>query len=255
LDLKNLQFVKFPSMSSSVSYFDEKSKEWDKKAWICQVSKLASQSIRETLGDELCSSISSAMDFGCGSGTLALQLLSLNDNVRVCGVDSSQGMIDVFVQKVAAVDESERNRCEARCVLLKGSDGAQLGSRRFDLIVSSLTLHHIDDIDALLRTLRAYLGDRGRLVVFDLEETDAPDSTLFHSEHALKHANVTVPGGFSAARMREHLIAAGFDDEHVQCSTAFDVDKPSERGDMLTFRIIVGQAMRVYQSSRSTVKN
>lgn len=72
----------------------------------------------------------------------------------------------------------------------------------FDVIVSLMVVHHIDDIPTVLARMRSLLPVGGHLCIVDLEEEDGS----FHSSSFRGHH------GLAREMLAEAFIAAGFAD-------------------------------------------
>lgn len=132
------------------------------------------------------------LEFGCGTGVIALALQPL---VRtVLAADTAQGMLDAVKRKADA--GSLRN---VRTHLLTGLPGEALPA--CDLIVSSMTLHHIEDPAELFVRFFAALNCGGTVALADLEE----EGGLFHPDPTGVFHN-----GFAHAQLEEWLCSAGF---------------------------------------------
>jgi len=103
---------------------------------------------------------------------------------------------------------------------------ADVDNRKFDLIVSVMTFHHIGDVQAAISLLASLLKPSGKLFIFDLMKSDI--SNLFHSHHAHQHAGVHHMGGFTEEEMQVMFGKAGLKD--VQAVEAFRHDKDTEEG-------------------------
>lgn len=139
-----------------------------------------------------------ALEFGAGTG-LVTALLAPSIG-RVLALDSSSGMLAVLREKCTALDLGNVETFEA--------DATQdLPAGPFDLIFSSMTLHHIDDIPALLARLRLRLAPGGWVALADLESEDG----TFHGDMSgIRHH------GFDPVRFRKWLEAAGFSSVSVR---------------------------------------
>jgi SAM-dependent methyltransferase len=75
-----------------------------------------------------------------------------------------------------------------------------------DLVVSHMTLHHVEQVPAVLAALAALLAPGSRLVITDLLNT--PNSNQFHTHntHTVSHH-----GGFSQQQLQEFLAPAGLE--------------------------------------------
>jgi ubiquinone/menaquinone biosynthesis C-methylase UbiE len=180
--------------------FDEAASTWDEDpARVALARAVAEQTLRR-LGQ---TSDIDALDFGCGTGLLTL---ALQPHVRsVTGADSSAGMLGVLQQKVQALGlESVRPH-----LLDDAHPLASAGS--FDLIASSMTLHHVRDLPALFRAFRSLLRAGGRVALADLDTEDG----TFHKPGLTDVHHL----GFERRAIRDLLSAAGFDG--LQDETAF----------------------------------
>lgn len=151
-----------------------------------------------------------ALEFGAGTGLVTLLMAPKFAQVTV--LDSSTGMLDVLRQKC------ERKQL-AQVETIEGTVPDQLPDTQYDLIYSSMTLHHIEDVPALLKTLAHHLKPGGRMALADLDTEDGN----FHGE-----AEGVVHHGFARETFGNWLHDAGFAD--VRFSTAFTVHHESDNG-------------------------
>ena len=137
-----------------------------------------------------------ALDVGAGTGLLSLALAARVR--RVVAVDSSAGMLEVLAYKARAAGHAD---VETR---LADVSADPLPPGPFDLIASAMALHHVENVDGLVRKCFAALAPGGHLALADL---DAEDGS-FHGPDA--------PGvhhlGFDRAALARQLAAAGFAD-------------------------------------------
>ncbi len=151
-----------------------------------------------------------ALEFGAGTGLVTL--LMAPKLAHVTALDSSAGMLDVLRQKCEMKQLSQVETIE-------GMVPDQLPDAQYDLIYSSMTMHHVDDVPALLKTLADHVKPGGRVALADLDAEDGG----FHSE-----AKGVVHHGFARETFGNWLREAGFAD--VQFSTAFIVRREGEGG-------------------------
>ncbi|MHB9037699.1 MAG: class I SAM-dependent methyltransferase [Armatimonadota bacterium] len=110
------------------------------------------------------------LDYGAGTG---LVTLGLQAHVRsILAADSSRGMLDRLNEKVAA---SGLVNVKTRLLDLECDSAPE---QHFDLIVSTMTFHHIEDISTLIRCLCGMLRSGGLLAVADLDL----DNGEFHQD-------------------------------------------------------------------------
>lgn len=165
------------------------------------------------------------LDFGCGTGLLTFQLQPLVRSIT--GADSSQGMIDVLISKI-----DEQKLLNVKTVLIDIEKEDVLNGR-FHLIVSSMTLHHMEDIESLLKQFYECLLPGGYLCIADLDS----DKGKFHGDNTgVFHF------GFDRALMRKLLIQHGFQD--VRDVTAARVVKDLPDGQPLEFTVFLMTARK-----------
>jgi ubiquinone/menaquinone biosynthesis C-methylase UbiE len=96
-----------------------------------------------------------ALDVGCGSGLLSLELS--RHFRQVIALDISEPMLALARKKRSAPNIDYR-LCDA--------DGFA-GEAVFDAIVSHTTLHHLPNVPATLAKLKSWLAPNGRLMIVD----------------------------------------------------------------------------------------
>jgi ubiquinone/menaquinone biosynthesis C-methylase UbiE len=103
------------------------------------------------------------LDAGCGSGRLAAQIAARRPDLRVRGIDLEPGMVD------AATLRAERQGVADRAQFTV-ADLAHLPlpDDSVDLIVSTASLHHWTDVDAVIASLARVLRPDGRMWIYDL---------------------------------------------------------------------------------------
>lgn len=104
------------------------------------------------------------LDVGCGTGLVTLQLAPLLQSIT--GVDSSCGMLDRLSAK-----RNNSGISNVRTALRDLTVG-EIPSGTFDLITSAMMLHHIKEIQPLLRVLKQLLRPDGWIALADLATED-----------------------------------------------------------------------------------
>jgi ubiquinone/menaquinone biosynthesis C-methylase UbiE len=165
------------------------------------------------------------LDYGCGTGLLAMQL---QPHVRsVAGADSSPAMIAVLQDKIATLKPGN-----VSTQLVDFERGAH-ASGQYDLIVSSMVTHHIPDTAALFKEWMRLLKPHGQIAFADLDSEDGS----FHGDNTgVFHL------GFDRAKLRDLLLAAGF--AKVRDTTATSVRKEIEGQGAREFPIFLIVASR-----------
>ncbi|NPV61134.1 MAG: class I SAM-dependent methyltransferase [Methanotrichaceae archaeon] len=204
-------------MSSEKRDFDKYAASWDENPERIKMADDIVQAVSEqiALTPEM-----DVMDFGCGTGLLALRL---QPRVRsVTGVDISKGMLDVFNAKIA--DLKLKNVSTA----LVDLDRGDLLTGSYDLVLSNMTLHHIKEIKPLLVQFYKVMAPGGHLCISDLDL----EGGKFHEDNAgVFHF------GFDRAALQEDFAKAGFGD--VWNITATERVKPNSSGEMERFSIFL----------------
>lgn len=209
-------------MTQPDNAFDSRATQWDELPRRVQLARDIAQAIRNALP---LSSDMDAMDFGCGTGLLTLELQPF---VRsIAGIDTSTGMLDVLREKVKALELPN-----VRPYLLDlSTDVSFAGS--FHLIVSAMTLHHIQDLPSLLARFHSLLAPGGLLALADLNQ----DGGTFHDNSEGVWHN-----GFDPEALCETVRSAGFSDARTQ--PAAETQKTDEEGHIRRFGIFLLTAQK-----------
>ncbi len=189
------------------THFDSKARQWDENPLFRERGQKIARAIRETvpLHRKM-----SALDYGCGTGLLSFPLKDELGDILLA--DSSSGMLDVLAEKIAA--QGAGNMTPVKLDLLVDPPPAQ----HFDLIYTSMTLHHVPDTDYILRVFHDLLRPGGYLCVADLDKEDGS----FHG------VEVDVHHGFDQSELSQRAAQAGFADMRFQ--TVFSIAKEQETG-------------------------
>lgn len=199
-----------------MSEFDEKARDWDTPQKQRRAENVA-RAIREAVA---LSPQMSVLEYGCGTGQLSFELRGEVGPILLA--DTSQGMLRVLGEKIAAAEASEMTPVELD--LLKDA----LPAQRFDLIYSAMTLHHIPDTQKILEKFFALLNPGGYLCVADLDKEDGS----FHGH------DVHVHHGFARDALGKLARAAGF--SQVSFSDADTMQKEVHDGrETRTFSIFL----------------
>jgi len=147
--------------------FAHKSKGWDKNSKRVTGAKAIADAIVESI--ELNTNMH-IMDFGAGTGLLSYCLA--NKIAKVTAVDNSPSMLEVFNEKASSFE------CITEVMEFDLSHDIPTGLL-FDGIVSSMTIHHLEDTEDMLRKMYTMLSDGGFIALADLECEDG----TFHSDN------------------------------------------------------------------------
>jgi SAM-dependent methyltransferase len=204
-------------------YFDEAAVVWDEDPDRVGMAKaIASAIIRELRpeGNEI------ALDYGTGTGLISLELRG--HVKRIVAADSSAGMLDVLRVKIA------REKIQSIEPMQWQIGQPVAGLPAFDLIVSSMTFHHIRDTEAAAKALYDLLEPGGRIAVADLDL----DNGEFHEKPGIAEHD-----GFDRRHLHEIFSAAGFQD--IRFTDACRISRQSSHtGQPRDFTIFLMTAVR-----------
>jgi ubiquinone/menaquinone biosynthesis C-methylase UbiE len=183
--------------------FDERAKDWDSDPKKVERARVVAEAIRNAipLTDKM-----TALEYGCGTGLLSFALQS--DLGQITLADTSQGMLDVLAEKIAAANVKNMNPTRLDLAI------DPLPAERFDITYSLLTLHHIEDAKGILKKFHALLEPSGILCISDLDKEDG----TFHTD-----GTTDVHLGFERTELQTWVEETGFTD--VKFSTAFEIKK------------------------------
>lgn len=172
--------------------FDDEAATWDDDAGHEERQVAVARAIEQavTLSPEM-----SALDVGAGTGRLSILLSDRVGSVVV--TDPSAGMVQVAQERIQAAGLGDRLRAVQVDLTTDPLDGS------YDVVWSSMALHHVPDLEGLLQSVAGLLVAGGRLAIADLDED--PDGA-FHAEKV----DFEGPHGFDRGRLAEQLAVAGF---------------------------------------------
>ena len=197
--------------------FNEAASTWDEEPRRVRLAAEVAEAVKRevALSGDL-----DVLDYGCGTGLVSLFLQPLVGSIT--GADTSDGMLEILRSKVT--DQSLSN---VKTLLLEAGQES-LPPESFDLVISSMMLHHVEDLDTLLQDFYRVLRPGGLLALADLDTEDGS----FHG-HGLSAAH----SGFDRERMRVMLEEAGFTD--TRAVTAAMLEKPDAKGVVRTYSVFL----------------
>lgn len=135
--------------------FEDKAQDWDTRPVPLQISEGVFDAIQNAvdLSDDL-----TVIDFGAGTGLLAGRIAPHVG--KIVAVDISESMLQKLAEKPALQGKVE---VVCRDILAEPLD------RKVDLVVSAMSMHHIEDTRKLLQTLYDHLEAGGRIAIADLD--------------------------------------------------------------------------------------
>jgi len=183
-------------------HFDGVAAQWDEDPRKIERARAVADGIRTQVP---LSSETALLEYGAGTGLLSFELAEEVGPITLA--DSSEGMLEVAGRKVA---DAGRANTEVIELDLERDPPPE---RRYDLVVTMMTLHHIMAIDAVLAAFRNLLRTGGTLAIADLDKEDG----TFHP------AGMNVHHGFERAELERRLRQTGFTD--VRFDDCFTVER------------------------------
>ena len=186
----------------AVDNFAHKSKSWDmnskrvKNAQAISDKIIAGVKLKPTM---------KVMDFGAGTGLLSYFIAPFVDTI--VAVDNSPSMLEKFKEKASEFDSKTR-------VLELDLSEVNI-PEKFDGIISSMTIHHLEDTKALFQKFYNMLEEGGFMAIADLDSEDG----TFHSD------NIGVfHFGFNREELEQIALEVGFKNIHFELAST--INKP-----------------------------
>lgn len=184
-------------------FFATKAKDYDtEKSRTQNVSTIAQTILKEVFF----SKEMNILDFGSGTGLLLSEIAPYVGEITA--VDISSAMNDVLHSK------KEEIKCSLQIVQMDLTKESL--EQKFDAIISSMTIHHIEDVLSLFKKFHSLLKDNGIIALADLDTEDGSfhteDTGVFHT-------------GFDREDFVQMVKKAGFKDIKIQ--NASTIEKPN----------------------------
>jgi len=201
--------------------FDRKAADWDKKRMRRELASAVSPAITKLpLNRNML-----ALDFGCGTGLVSIPLAGKIG--EIIALDSSAGMLEVLDEKLRS---QKITNIQTLCAEI---ENAKL-PESFDLIFTSMALHHIALIEPVLQRFSELLKPGGTVAIADL---DAEDGSFHKPGSEEKHH------GFDRATLEENLLRLGFSASTY--STVHTIKKTMKDGSFRDFTVFLATAKKL----------
>lgn len=189
-------------MIENKDHFKDKASSWDKNNKRVLGAKKISDLIVKNIN---LSKDMHIMDFGAGTGLLSY---CVSDYVnKITAIDNSPAMLQEFASK------EDSFNCQIQ--LLEVDLTTSTITETFNGVISSMTIHHIEDIKALFLKFYNMLDNNGFIAIADLDTEDG----TFHSDNT---------GVFHFGFSRDNLVdiakSVGF--TNINIETANTINKP-----------------------------
>jgi ubiquinone/menaquinone biosynthesis C-methylase UbiE len=187
-----------------VTNFDERARDWDTPERRARAVAVA-DAIRAAVP---LSPSTRTIEVGAGTGLLGLALAPAVGELVLA--EPSAGMLEVIRDKLR--DRGPSRVSALRLDLLTDPPPPE----PFDLVISLLVLHHLQDTDAALTAILRLLRPGGSMALADLDAEDG----FFHGADAEGIPHL----GFDRDAVSAAAMAAGFEDVEVRTATELERD-------------------------------
>jgi ubiquinone/menaquinone biosynthesis C-methylase UbiE len=177
--------------------FDDEAIDWDNDPEKTERAIIFAKEINDFIKPD---KTLDALEFGCGTGLLSFQLKDFFKTITLA--DNSEGMIKVLGEKI--VKEGIDNFKPLHIDSLE----SDLKIKKYDVIYTLMTLHHIADVNNIVKVFNSILKRGGYLCIADLVKEDGS----FHSDHD----NFNGHNGFDRNELKDILSNNGFSVEYFK---------------------------------------
>ena len=191
-----------------MTHFDDKAATWDDDPGHVERAKIIAQKLLKVISEK---KIKTALEYGSGTGQLSFEMKDLIQDITL--MDESEKMTEVTIQKCK--DSHVESLYPIQYDLLT----EPLPKERYDLIFSLLTMHHIEDIEAIFTKFNELLNTGGLLAIIDLEKEDG----FFHDYEFHGHR------GFDRKELEQTIISGGFNPFHYE--VCYTIEKEMDDGE------------------------
>lgn len=173
-----------------MSRFDKTAREWEQKQRRIDLAAAIFNSFKKLISKDKYKCVA---DLGAGTGLLAEQFVPFSD--KIFAFDNSRGMLEVLSEK--AKEKGIKNIKN----IFFDADNDVLGKENFDLIISSMTFHHIKEPETFFKNCYNALKKGGEICIADLVQEDGN----FHDDNEGVHHF-----GFDIEDFEDMMNNAGF---------------------------------------------
>lgn len=204
------------------SRFDDEAAQWDQNPGRVEVAR--------AVGSLICRKTAiqrgwRVLDYGAGTGLLTLCLQPFA--AEITALDTSDGMAAELRRKLAAA-------CIENVQVRLWDLGVEpYPSSGFDLVVSSMVMHHISDVPLVLKRMGQVLRPGGYLAVADL---DAEDGSFHADPQGVYHR------GFERAQIADWLRKAEVTE--IDICDGHSIRKPNAAGQPRSYGVFLALARK-----------
>ena len=210
-------------MDDDAARFDARASAWDANPMRQKLARDITAAM--TAAGLFRQPIPAALDFGCGTGLLTLELADRAE--QVTGLDTSAGMLAELSTKI---ERAGLTNVEVLYADLAAGDPLPT---HYDLIASAMALHHIPDPAAVLKSLWAAAKPGAHLALADLDS----EGGTFHEDKAGVYHN-----GFDRIELADMLAGIGF--TGIDAATAAAIEKTGKNGAITPYPVFLMTARK-----------
>jgi tRNA (cmo5U34)-methyltransferase len=196
--------------------FDIKASEWDNNPMHWNRSEAIAKEIIKLipLRKEM-----TALEYGAGTGITSFILKDQLKEITL--MDDSSEMVKVMNEKIESSQTKNLKTLNFNLEVDEYKDG------KFDLIFTQMVLHHVIDIDRIIKKFHQLLNPHSYLAIADLKEEDGS----FHGEGFIGHK------GFNLDLLSDILRRNHFSD--ISHKTCFVIDRKISETESKQFEVFI----------------
>lgn len=202
--------------------FDLKAAGWDNNPMHWDRSVAITNHIKELLPLDR---KMTALEYGAGTGTSSFLLKDYLKEITL--MDSSSEMVRVMNEKIKATKVKNLKTLNFDLEHSDYSEG------RFDLIFTQMVLHHVSDIDSIIRKFFYLINPGGYLAIADLY----PEDGSFHGQNFTGHK------GFDTEVLSNQIKRQGF--TNINHRKVFVINKKISESETKQFDVFLLIANRI----------
>jgi tRNA (cmo5U34)-methyltransferase len=205
----------------SMNEFDIKASEWDKNPMHWEHSEAIASEIKTLipLRKDM-----RALEYGAGTGITSFLLKDHLGEITL--MDNSTEMVKIMKEKIKTTGVKNLR------ALNYDLEHKDYKEETFDLIFSQMVLHHVNDIESIIRKFSSLLNPGGYLAIADLYEEDGS----FHGEGFNGHK------GFNIGKLS--LVLKNNQLEDISHKTCFIIDRKISETESKKFDVFLMIAIR-----------
>jgi ubiquinone/menaquinone biosynthesis C-methylase UbiE len=196
--------------------FDKKAADWDRNTMHWDRSEAIANEIKKLIPLQKTTNV---MEYGAGTGITSFLLKELVGEITL--MDNSPEMVKIMNEKIKA---AKTKNLKALNFDLEHSEFLE---GKFDLIFTQMVLHHVVDIDSIIKKFSTLVSPGGFLAIADLYEEDGS----FHGEGFTGHK------GFNIDNLSDIMRKNGF--TGITNRTCFTIDRKISESETMKFDVFL----------------